>query len=1162
MNLPKTDLIILFSALALFYTPSCKNANTIPFPENETDFPQPVSKPFKFSEPQKIKWETPKPDIIKPTTQTNIDINKLPSKPFDISGFQPFKNPMTGTKIDWDHLPGTTFNLKNLPTEKLRFKISILGKPSIIKTGIPHIKDNAKTNLLILDAGLPNLHVDAMLLDSKGILWLGTGQGLCRFDGEYCSIYGRDQGLGTFLIYELCEDRDGKIWIGTRGGGVEIIDPKAGIIKKITINEGLGNDEIFGLLSDRLGQMWIGSWGGGIDIINEREETLKHFKNIDQLSANYVRSFLEESNGDIWVGTGSGAYIINEHEGKIKHLDKALGLSNNEIESLFENKAGEIWVGTRDQLNIVYEKSGIIKHLGIAQGLSGSWIRCVIKDVLGRIWVGSLEGGVDIINGSDGTIKHLSKNEGLGNKNIHCFIETGHDHIWIGTEGGGVNIFDETEAIAYLNAGQDFKTKSFSGLLEDSKGQIWVGTDRGAYIIDQKLKAIKYLKIDVGADYFIEDSRGQIWIGTNKGLYVLDPNTRIMKHIDAAQGLTGNNVTSLFEDTHNQIWIGIYSDGIRKEGINIIDEGAQTLKHLNTGQDFSQQYVVGFLEDRQGQIWTSIYGRGIDVIDQKSRTFRQITDAQILRNNNVGTLLEDSLHRIWIGTEGSGVDMIDSKASTLTNFSVTEGLINNSVISLKIKDDKVFALTGNGLTIITAPSDNSKGINQWQQSSYEREQSLLNYALTEYFSLLTKKGEFWWGIGNRIIIMGTPKKDTTLPHTYLTSIDIMNQPLYFADEGRLQNQLQKTDTLWDFQNDSFYLKGQLPAYLNYLKKNNILWDSVTAPYNIPVNLQLPYYENYLTFHFIGSGSENLNKTTYYRYFLDGIDKRWSNISTNPVSENYLNLSPGNYMFMVRSKSSNGSWSKPAEFRFIILPAFWQTWWFYLIETITLIAFIYWIIKFYTGRKLAKQKIDIEKIKAVSTERERIASDMHDDLGAGLTAIRLLSEVANLKTVKDSAAKSEIERIVVSAHNLSDNLREIIWTMNTKYDKLEDFIIYVRGYAVEFFDNTSIKFQFNNPTNMPQKTMPGEVRRNIFLCIKEALNNIVRHSMATETSLTFYFVDDFLYAEIKDNGVGIDTNQINKFGNGLNSMKERLNKYGSNLEIEVTNGTNLKFKIKL
>jgi signal transduction histidine kinase len=170
--------------------------------------------------------------------------------------------------------------------------------------------------------------------------------------------------------------------------------------------------------------------------------------------------------------------------------------------------------------------------------------------------------------------------------------------------------------------------------------------------------------------------------------------------------------------------------------------------------------------------------------------------------------------------------------------------------------------------------------------------------------------------------------------------------------------------------------------------------------------------------------------------------------------------------------------------------------------------------------------------------------MHDDLGAGLTSIRLLSEVANLKTVGESVAKSEIEKIVKPTHNLSDNLKEIIWTMNTKYDELEDFIIYVRAYAVEFFDNTSIKFQFNTPTHLPQKTMPGELRRNIFLCIKEALNNIVKHSKATETSLTFDFVDDILYAEIKDNGVGIDTNQINKFGNGLNSMKERLNKYGN------------------
>jgi signal transduction histidine kinase len=175
-------------------------------------------------------------------------------------------------------------------------------------------------------------------------------------------------------------------------------------------------------------------------------------------------------------------------------------------------------------------------------------------------------------------------------------------------------------------------------------------------------------------------------------------------------------------------------------------------------------------------------------------------------------------------------------------------------------------------------------------------------------------------------------------------------------------------------------------------------------------------------------------------------------------------------------------------------------------------------------------------------------------------LRLLSEVANLKAGNDIVAKSEIEKIVKSTAHLSENLRQIIWMMNTSFDKLEDFIIYVRTYAVEFFDNSGIKFQFNKPIIIPEMQISGELRRNLFLCIKEALNNIVKHSRATEAALSLDVVSNLLFIEIRDNGIGIDSDQVNKFGNGLKSMKDRLNKCGSNLKINTNNGTTLIFEI--
>jgi len=277
---------------------------------------------------------------------------------------------------------------------------------------------------------------------------------------------------------------------------------------------------------------------------------------------------------------------------------------------------------------------------------------------------------------------------------------------------------------------------------------------------------------------------------------------------------------------------------------------------------------------------------------------------------------------------------------------------------------------------------------------------------------------------------------------------------------------------------------------------------------------------------------------------------------------YTNLAPGHYTFSVKAQSPQGVWNAPTLLSIIIKPPYWQTWWFYVLESLLVVAGVIWITRLYTARKLAKQKIEIEKILAVSNERTRIASDLHDELGAGLTFIRMLSEIAGSKMKNDANAEPEIEKIERSATNLSENLREIIWTMNTQFDKLDDFIFYLRSYAVEYFDDSPIVFQFHAPDIVPEITLSGELRRNIFLCIKEALNNIIKHSGATEASLTFNVIENILFAEIKDNGIGINTTQANKFGNGLNTMKERLGKFGSDLKIEVNHGTKLVFNINI
>jgi len=1011
-KLPFLNRYALLIECAVLFICACNVHNNIPFPADETEFPQPVAKPLTFEKPQKYTWVIPNPDSVKPVTVTKVDFDKLPTTPFDISEFRPLTKPMTETKIDWDHLPDTTFSVKNLPTEKLKFRISILGRPTIVRTGIPHINEGAKTNLLAIDAFLPSLSVNSLIKDKEGDLWIGTAEGVCRFDGEYCSIYGHDQGLNAVNTTKLMEDADDKIWVGTQGGGVEVIDTKTSVIKQITPKEGLGETDIFGLLSDRQGNVWVGSWGGGVDIINEREGTLKHLKSRQGLSDNYVRSFLEESNGDIWVGTGSGADIIDSHTGKMKRLSRMIGLSENDIECLSESKPGEIWIGTRDQVNILYEKTGIIKHLSAAQGLRSDNMRSFFKDTYGRMWMSSFDGGVDIVDEGEQKIRHLGKKEGLSADDGWGFAEYGNDQIWIATSHG-VNIFDKNGTIELLSAEKDFDAKFVADLLEDDRGKIWVGTDSGAYIIDRKLNTKKYLKIGQIVSRFLEDTHGKIWMATIKdGLYEYNPATGNMRHFGEAQGLSGNTIFSLTEDKQQRIWVGF-----NKGGINMIDETTETIKQLNTGQNFNP--VLNVFQASNGKMWISAFGSLIDVMDENSGTFVQLDNGLGSETNTAFPIVEDSVPLIWAGTAGNGINIIDLKSSTITNFSQKEGLVNNSVIALKIKENKVFALTQKGLTVVTLPLINSSEGGSLQLQTYGQVRGIGGADENLTRSLLTRDGEFWWVTNGRITIMKAPRSDSLLPQTHITGIDIINLPNYFIDKNGYAAELSKTDTVWNDLKDTFYLKGHLPFGPGVTEKSTIQWDSVTGRYNMPLNLRLPYYENYLTFHFSGSASGNFDKTVY-RYMLKGADTKWSDISESSVSENYNNLPTGEYTFEVCSRGFNGLWSKPAAIKFKIMPPWWKTWWAYFLY-VMFFSLVVWGFSRYRSRNLQRQnKLLEEKV----ARRTKALNDSLEELKSTQTQLIQSEKMASLGELTAGIAH-EIQNPLNFVNNFSEVNTELI-----------------------------------------------------------------------------------------------------------------------------------------
>jgi hypothetical protein len=221
--------------VAFFSAPACRNSErNIPFPEEESEFMQPVSRPFKFSEPEKIKWTIKDPDSIKPLPEKRFDFNKLPSKPFDIGEPYPLLKPMGEQHFALDSLPDTAFNLNALPTQKLKFKTRLTGAPKIIKAGFPTVKQGTSRGIMEvgIDMGLTG-NGRCFFQDHDGQLWVGSDKGLWRYDGENWEVYTAAQGLTDENIAAITRDKQDRIWIGSMSGQVFVLDRKAGLIKQL-----------------------------------------------------------------------------------------------------------------------------------------------------------------------------------------------------------------------------------------------------------------------------------------------------------------------------------------------------------------------------------------------------------------------------------------------------------------------------------------------------------------------------------------------------------------------------------------------------------------------------------------------------------------------------------------------------------------------------------------------------------------------------------------------------------------------------------------------------------------------------------------------------------------------------------------------------------------
>jgi ligand-binding sensor domain-containing protein/serine phosphatase RsbU (regulator of sigma subunit) len=858
------------------------------------------------------------------------NVHKIPD---DLTVILVNKDSLTTVLIEQLDKKDTSHYLVNSTGDIIKTGIPILAQgkavtttqPTTIKALAPRYKDAAITNLQYLDVdqGMASSYVLSILEDKEGNLWFGTnGGGVSRYDGKFFTHFTKQEGLSNNTVWSILEDKKGNLWFGINGGGVSRYDGES--FTHFTEKQGLSNNTVNSILEDKEGNLWFGTNGGGVSRYDG--EFFTHFTEKEGLSNNTVNSILEDKEGNLWFGTAGG---VSRYDGEFfTHFTEKEGLSNNTINSILEDKEGNLWFGTNGGGVSRYDGESFT-HFTEKQGLSNNTIWSILEDKEGNLWFGT-NGGVNRYDGEYFT--HFTEKQGLSNNTVNSILEDKEGNLWFGTYGGGVSRYNGKSFIHFTDK-IGLSNNTIWSILEDKDGILWFGISGGGvsrydgesfthFTDKQGLSNNTVLSI-------LEDKEGNLWFGTNGG-GVSCYDGKSLTHFTEKQGLSNNTVWSILEDQEGNLWFGTDGGGVsRYDG--------KSFTHFTEKQGLSNNTVLTTLEDKDGNLWFGTYGGGVSRYDGES--FTHFTEKQGLSNNFVNSILEDKKGNLWFGTNGGGVSRYDGV--DFTHFTEKQGLSNNTVWSiLEDKEGDLWFSTEKGISLLAQEklTKIKEEVNTTIFQVFEKNDGLKVVDFYPNSACLDSKNRLWWGSGKSLTMLDLKNFDVAIqpPSVYLRQLDINEQ---FVDYRNI------TDNLGD----------------------KIEFSGVQEFENYPLDLELPYDKNHLTFHFSAIDWSAPHKIQY-SYLMDGLNDNWS-IPSYEAKADYRNLPYGSYIFKVRAIGESGGWSESFEYTFTIHPPWWHSWWARTGYGIAGILLVFGFVRWRTTKLKQRQK-ELETEVELATEEIR------------------------------------------------------------------------------------------------------------------------------------------------------------------------------------------------
>ncbi|MEY2428160.1 MAG: hypothetical protein QOJ40_1045 [Verrucomicrobiota bacterium] len=942
------------------------------------------------------------------------------------------------------------------------------------------------------DDGLPQNSVHAIAQTHDGYLWTGTHDGLARFDGARFTTLDDPAApeLKHAWITALLCSADGSLWIASDGNGVTRM--KDGAFSRFSEAEGLPSNATRCLLEGSDGSIWIGSEGG---VTRYKEGKFSNFSEKSGLGNNSVRALWEDRQGAIRIATMRGLSSLNK-EGNVSTLNFGLGTVGNALKSVCQDAQGNLWVSSNEGL-VRQEGSDRLAY-GTSEGLPDKIVTVIFPDRGGQLWAGTYNGLARIVDGK--VVPRGGGEMGHGDL-IYTIFEDGEENLWVGARDGLYRL--TPGRFTTYTTQQGLSCNNVMSVCEDKSGTIWVGTWGGGVSLMKENQFTAYghtnglthdlvLSLHEGRD-------GSMWVGMDHGGGLNRLKGGPANLFPRRAGLLDAAIRVIHEDQAGAIWVGT------KRGLNVFRQGKFALYTAADGLVGTD--VMAICEDASGDLWIGTDG-GLNRWHEGK--FTSFTTHEGLSQNAVDALYEDADHVLWIGTTGGGLNRF--KSGKFTAYGSKQGLSSDDIYEIVEDDFGCFWMScRTGIFRVRKKDfdDLDRGtIKVLGTTSFGKADGLLSVqcnGVSKPAGWKGKDGRIWFPtIRGVVAVQSGIKTNQKIPPVVIEEI--------FADKRLIEH--QRVDRAMQHAGSN-----RSPA---------------------PVPLTIPPGRGEIEIHYTALSFQAPEKNRF-KYMMEGIDPGWIDAGATREAH-YNSISPGSYRFRIIACNNDGIWNEAGatlllEFR----PHFWQTWSFKL----ALLAAFGLLLS-------AAYRFRVARLRALERLRIQIANDLHDDVGARLTKVAMVTEFVDRETRPDDGIKPHIQNIARTTREIIQAMDEIVWTINPKNDTLDNLANYIFQYAQEYFQHTGVRCRLDLPARLPDFAISTEQRHNMFMAFKEALNNVLKHASATEVRVGLTVADGQVTILIADNGSGFSTEAArSSSGNGLDNMKQRLERIGGKLVLDTT-----------